>query len=159
MKALLLSAGLGTRLGNLTEETPKPMIEIAGKPVLDHLVTHLYGYGITDILINVHHKKDVITEYFGDKLTYIYEPVLLGDVASTKKIVYIVSDDIVVMNGDTLTDIDIHAMHRDACIEKASISSFEDMTYTGTTLFLRDYRNRIVIKEYGCYWQDIGTLM
>ena len=68
MKGLILSAGLGTRLGPLTKDTPKPMIKVAGYPVLEHLVFHLHRYGITKIIVNLHYKPEKIMDYFGERL-------------------------------------------------------------------------------------------
>jgi NDP-sugar pyrophosphorylase family protein len=84
MKALILSAGLGTRLRPLTNKVPKVMIKVGGKPILWYHVQLLKKYGIKDIWINLHHLPDVITNYFGDgskfgvKISYSYEKELLG---------------------------------------------------------------------------------
>ena len=66
MKALILAAGEGRRLRPLTDAIPKPMIEVAGRPVLEHNVRLLVQHGITDIAINLHYHGDVIRGYFGD---------------------------------------------------------------------------------------------
>jgi mannose-1-phosphate guanylyltransferase len=80
MKALILAAGEGRRLRPLTNTMPKPMVEVAGRPVLEHNVRLLAEHGITDIAINLHYRGDVIRDYFGDgsrfdvKITYSEEP-------------------------------------------------------------------------------------
>ena len=84
MKAVVLAAGRGQRLGELTNSRPKPMIEINGKPVLEHNLEMCRKAGVHDIYINLHHLPDIITNYFGDgskygvHITYNYEPNLLG---------------------------------------------------------------------------------
>ena len=84
MKALILAAGKGQRLGELTNSRPKPMIEINGKPVLEHNLEICRKAGVHDIYINLHHLPDIIRNYFGDgskygvHITYNYEPYLLG---------------------------------------------------------------------------------
>ena len=64
-KALLLAAGRGTRLGEATRETPKPMLRVRGKPVLERHVEQLAAAGIEEIWINLHHQGQVIRDYFG----------------------------------------------------------------------------------------------
>lgn len=84
MKAMLLSAGLGTRLRPLTDRLPKCMVPVAGKPVLQRNIEWLRSQGITELVVNLHHYPDAVTGYFGDgsafgvHLEYSYEPELLG---------------------------------------------------------------------------------
>lgn len=84
MKAVILAAGKGQRLGKITERIPKPMIEINGRPVLEHNLDMCGRAGVNDIYINLHHLPDKIRNYFGDgsnfgvNITYNYEPELLG---------------------------------------------------------------------------------
>ena len=84
MKAVVLAAGRSQRLGELTNSRPKPMIEINGKPVLEHNLEMCSKAGVHDIYINLHHLPDIIRNYFGDgskygvHITYNYEPDLLG---------------------------------------------------------------------------------
>lgn len=88
---MLLAAGEGTRLRPLTEKLPKPMILIAGKPILQHNVELLARHGIREIAINLHHCADEVTSHFGDgsrfgvSITYSYEPELLGTAGAVKK--------------------------------------------------------------------------
>lgn len=65
-KAMLLAAGRGTRMRELTNDLPKPMIAVRGKPILQHIVEGLKAAGITDILIVVGYRKEVVTDFFGD---------------------------------------------------------------------------------------------
>ena len=84
MKAFILAAGKGERLGSLTETIPKPMLEVAGKPILEHNILMCKKAGVQDIFINLHHLPDKITSYFGDgtklgvNIHYNFEPELLG---------------------------------------------------------------------------------
>ena len=66
MKAVILCAGTGTRLGHLTENRPKVMLPINGKPLLEHHIDWLIRYGIRDFYVNLHYLPNVITDYFGD---------------------------------------------------------------------------------------------
>ena len=92
MKAVVLAAGKGQRLKGLLDNIPKPMAQIAGKPILQHNIEWLKNAGITDIYINLHHLPEMITRHFGDgsgwgiKITYSREPDLLGTAGAVKKI-------------------------------------------------------------------------
>jgi NDP-sugar pyrophosphorylase family protein len=84
MKAMLLAAGLGTRLRPLTDRLPKCMVPVAGKPVLQWNIEWLRSQGVTELVVNLHHYPESVTGYFGDgrafgvRLEYSYEPELLG---------------------------------------------------------------------------------
>ena len=64
MKAVILAGGLGSRLGNLTETIPKPMVEIDNKPILYHIMSTFSKYGINDFVIALGYKSEVIKDYF-----------------------------------------------------------------------------------------------
>ena len=66
MKAIILAAGKGTRMGDLTDELPKPMLQVEGRPILEHIITGLQGTGITEFCIITGWKAEVIEDYFGD---------------------------------------------------------------------------------------------
>ncbi len=66
MKAVILAAGRGTRMGPLTEELPKPMLRVWGKPILEHILAGLAGVGIRDFFIITGHRAEVIEDYFAD---------------------------------------------------------------------------------------------
>jgi len=65
-KAAILAAGRGTRMKELTDELPKPMVEVKGMPILESIISGLVANGITDILVVVGYRKEVITDYFGE---------------------------------------------------------------------------------------------
>src|SRR5436190_18239872 len=83
-QAMILAAGSGTRLRPLTDDIPKGMVPIGGKPVLEYAIRRLAAAGVTDIVINLHYLPEKITDYFGDgsawdvTLTYSYEEQALG---------------------------------------------------------------------------------
>ncbi len=113
MKAMILAAGEGTRLRPLTLTRPKPMLPIAGKPVLEHSIAWLRAYGVDHIVINLHHQPAAVTEYFGDgarlgiDLTYSIEPVILGTAGGVKNVARLFDDTFVIVYGDVLTDFDL----------------------------------------------------
>jgi NDP-sugar pyrophosphorylase family protein len=160
MKALILSAGLGTRLRPLTNRVPKPMIKVAGKPVLEHIVEKLESLGIDQIIANTHYKPEVIYNYFGPRLLYSYEPQLLGEegtVESLKR--WFLNDYTVVMNGDTLTTLDILKMMEMS--DGKSVMSVDGNIYTGCKILSPDYfrGNKRMSKYFDASvkWFDIGT--
>ena len=65
-KAVLLAAGRGTRMRELTLEVPKPMLPVRGRPILDHIITGLKAAGVAEVLVVVGYRADVVTDYFGD---------------------------------------------------------------------------------------------
>jgi mannose-1-phosphate guanylyltransferase / phosphomannomutase len=112
MKAIILAAGKGTRLGDLTRDIPKPMLPINGKPLLEYIILYLKRNGITEIGINLFTLHEQITEYFGDgsefgvKLKYSYEGKLLGTAGSLVKFEdwLNVEEKFIVIYGDILTN-------------------------------------------------------
>lgn len=109
MLFLVLAGGLGTRLGSLTKRTPKPLLKINGQPVIDRIIRYIRrNYPQDPIFVNVHYKYQKIVEHLGDKVFYLYEPELLGTAGTIKKLSPLVKDHLVVINGDTLTDLDLY---------------------------------------------------
>lgn len=110
---MVLAAGKGTRLHSLTETVPKPMIPVAGKPVLAHIIEWLRRYGIHQVAINLHYQPEVIREYFDDvswrgvEIVYSEEPELLGTAGGVRKMEAFFGDPFLVVYGDVLTDLDL----------------------------------------------------
>ncbi len=77
-KAVLLAAGRGTRMRELTNDLPKPMIEVRGKPVLRHIVDGLRVAGVKRFLVVVGYRADVVRQYFGDEVEYVTQAVQDG---------------------------------------------------------------------------------
>jgi len=112
--AMILCAGYGTRLGAMTRDTPKPMLEIAGAPLLEHTVRHLARLGISDLIINLHHRPEAITSHFGDgarlgvSISYLLEESLLGTAGAVKNAAHLLDDvdHLLVLYGDVLCSED-----------------------------------------------------
>src|SRR5215475_7136651 len=66
MKAVILAAGKGTRMKELTNEVPKPMLKVQGKPILDHIITGLMSAGVKEFFIVTGYRAEVVESYFGD---------------------------------------------------------------------------------------------
>lgn len=125
MRAMILAAGLGTRLRPLTDALPKPLLPIAGRPLIVWNLLLLRRYGITDVIINLHHLGHLIEQALGDgspfgmRIVYSKEPVLLGTGGGLKQAEsFFGGEPCVVLNGDTLFDMnldDLAAVHRQRC--------------------------------------------
>jgi len=111
--AMILCAGFGTRLNELTKDTPKPMLKVGDKSILGHTISHLKSFGITKIIINLHYLSEQITSYFGNgekfgvEILYSYEDEPLGTSGAIKKVENILekSENFLVIYGDILTDL------------------------------------------------------
>lgn len=159
-KALILAGGYGTRLGKLTKNIPKPMININGYPCLQHIVSHLRKYGVNQIIVKTHYKYDQIVDYFGDSVIYSYEPKLLSEHQTIMQLRDWLKDDwFITMNGDTLTDIDITRTISTAKNAKASLESWDRGVYTGYRICTPNYfkSDQVIRANFLCKWQDIGT--
>jgi len=114
MKAMILAAGVGSRLDPLTRNIPKPMVPIVNKPVMEHIVGMLARNGFKDIMVNLYYLGDQIKDYFRDgkkwgvKLHYSLEDQLWGDAGSVKRCEdFFDEDTFVVVGGDDLADLDL----------------------------------------------------
>ena len=116
MRAIVLSAGYGTRLWPLTEDRTKPAIPILGKPLVGYVAEYLASYGIDEIVVNLHHRPESVRRALGDgsafgvKLHYVEEPVILGTsgaLDNTRE--FFERETFVVVNGKIITDIDLRA--------------------------------------------------
>ena len=116
MRAIVLSAGYGTRLWPLTEDRTKPAIPILGKPLVGYVAEYLASYGIDEIVVNLHHRPESVRRALGDgsafgvKLHYVEEPVILGTsgaLDNTRE--FFEHETFVVVNGKIITDIDLRA--------------------------------------------------
>ena len=117
MKAMVLAAGLGTRLAPLTHTTPKPLIPLNGQPLITYTLHYLKYYGITDIFINLHHLGEKIRTFLGDgsafgvKIAYSEEPVILGTGGGIKKLENEFGPaPFLVINSDILTDFNLNSL-------------------------------------------------
>jgi NDP-sugar pyrophosphorylase family protein len=174
MKALLLAAGEGKRLRPLTERLPKPMIPIAGKPILEHNVNFLARWGIREIAINLHHCPEVVINHFGDgsgfgvNITYSYEPELLGTAGAVKKLESYFYDTFVVIYGDNLINCDLKRLisfHRGhGGIATIAVHFREDLSNSGVVAL--DDQNRVMHflekpqeNQFASHWVNAGVLL
>ncbi|HSG90432.1 MAG TPA: nucleotidyltransferase family protein [Pseudomonadales bacterium] len=110
---MILSAGLGTRLRPLTDRVPKPLLEVAGRPLIEHHLARLAGLGVARVVINLHHLGDRIRAHLGDgerfgvEIRYAPEPRLLETAGGIHAALPLLGDaPFLVMNGDVFCDYD-----------------------------------------------------
>lgn len=111
---VLMAGGLGSRLGELTRETPKPMLRIGGRPILEHIILRMIDQGFHSFWLAVNYKADVIENYFGDgsalgcEINYLREKQRLGT-AGALSLMPPASLPVLVSNGDLVTNVDFGA--------------------------------------------------
>src|SRR5208282_885825 len=123
MKAMILAAGLGTRLRPLTDNRPKALVEVAGYTLLEITLRRLREFGVRKVIVNVHHFADMVVEYlkkndnFGMRIEISREEVLLDTGGGLKKAAWFFQEDssdsgepFVVHNVDVLSTIDLDCM-------------------------------------------------
>jgi NDP-sugar pyrophosphorylase family protein len=116
MRALILSAGYGTRLWPLTEDRTKPAIPILGKPLVGYVAEYVARYGCDEVVVNLHHRPESVRRALGDgsrfgvKLHYVEEPEILGTSGAMDNArALLEGKTFVVINGKIITDIDLNA--------------------------------------------------
>ncbi|EGK8165987.1 NTP transferase domain-containing protein, partial [Campylobacter coli] len=133
MQAIVLAGGLGTRLRSVVQDFPKPMAPINGKPFLAFALEYLKKQGITEIILSISYKYELIQEYFKDefhgmKIHYNIEKELLGTGGAIKDALKFVKNEVYVLNGDTLFDIDLKKLALDnskICIALKQMQNFD----------------------------------
>ena len=147
MQALVLAAGLGTRLRPLTDVCAKPAIPVAGEPLIRRIVRWLAAHDVNDLVVNLHYLPHTITAVLGDgsdlsvRVRYSWEqPRILGSAGGPRLALDIIGvDTFIIVNGDTLTDLNVSALvdaHRrsDALVTLALVPNREPEKYGGAIM-------------------------
>lgn len=175
MKAVLLAAGKGERLGEVTRKIPKPMLVVLGKPVIVHNIEMCRRFGITDIYINLHHLPEVITAYLGDgkrfgvSITYSHEETILGTAGGVKRLAdHLLGDRFFVIYADNYYNYDlgtIYNRHRREGAEM-SIALFEqeDISESGVALlddgdWIRKFVEKPRDDAIASHWVNTGIYL
>lgn len=149
--AVVMAGGRGTRLGPLTESIPKPMVRVAGRPILERLVLHLVGFGIRRIFLSVNYLADVISGYFGDgskfgcRIEYLQESEPLGTGGALSLLKETPSSPLVVLNGDLVTQANL-----------ADMLDFHARGRFVATMGVRQYTHQV---PFGCVEQEGGRII
>jgi mannose-1-phosphate guanylyltransferase len=140
MRAMVLAAGLGTRLRPITFDMPKPMVPVLNRPVMEHILRLLARHGFTETIANLHWFPDLIEAHFGDgsacglELTYSREEALLGTSGGVRNAADFLGESFLVISGDALTDIDLTAM-REVHESRGGIATLATKRVDDTTQF------------------------
>jgi len=131
-RAMILAAGLGTRLRPLTSELPKPLVPVGDRPVVAHIAAHLARAGILEAALNTHHLAEAfVSPWLGSlplRLTVIHEPRILGTGGGIANAAGVLGGgDVIVWNGDILADLDVAALleahRRSAALATMAVAS------------------------------------
>ncbi|EAH9531712.1 nucleotidyltransferase family protein [Campylobacter coli] len=133
MQAIVLAGGLGTRLKSVVQDLPKPMAPINGKPFLAFVLEYLKKQGIAEVILSVSYKYELIQEYFKDefhgmKIHYNIEKELLGTGGAIKDALKLIQNQVYVLNGDTIFDIDLKKLflnNSKICIALKQMQNFD----------------------------------
>ncbi len=153
MKAMVLAGGLGTRLRPLTENTPKCLILLAGRPLLDWTLRWLRQCGVRECVINLHYYPDRVRHFVGDgsqyslRVHYSYEPELLGTAGAVKKVATFFDEPFYVIYSDNFTQWGISKLkteyERQDAIATVAVHWREDVTKSGM-IELEQHSNKIL---------------
>jgi dTDP-glucose pyrophosphorylase len=140
--AVIMAGGKGTRLHPITQRLPKPMISVAGRPILERLILHLVGCGIRRIFLAINYLGHMVEDHFGDgtrfgcHIEYLREEKELGTGGALKLIPEKPSHPLLVMNGDLVTQVDVGRM-----------LDFHEAGGFTATMGLQSYRHEV---PFGC---------
>ena len=152
MKAMILAAGLGTRLRPLTDDRPKALVELAGRTLLDITLSRLRSFGVREVIINVHHRAEMIVEYlkkndnFGMGIEVSREEILLDTGGGLKKAAYFFLEDpsekpFILHNVDVISTIDLEKMVRSHSASQALATlAVQDREASRYLLFDQEHR-------------------
>lgn len=159
--AVLMAGGKGERLRPLTEKTPKPLLPVGGKAIIDHNIDRLISYGVQHISVTVNYLKEQIEEHFaqphkGVQVQTVREPKFLGTIGSIKFVKEFFNDTILVMNSDLFTNINyedfyLHFKEHDAEMSVVAVPYTVSVPYGIFDLEGRDIHGLIEKPTYNYY--------
>jgi len=138
----VMAGGRGTRLGSITENLPKPMIRVAGRPILERLILHLVGFGVRRVFLSVNYLAQTIIDHFGDgtrfgcRIDYLRESEPLGTGGALSLLPEVPKHSLLVLNGDLVTQANFGEM-----------LDFHDQGRHAATMAVRQYSHQV---PFGC---------
>lgn len=151
MKAMIMAAGVGSRLMPLTMNIPKPMVPMANRPLMEDIVKLLKIHGFEQLIANLHYHAKVICGYFDDgsafgvEMNYSLEEELMGTAGGVKNCEWFLDDTFVIVSGDALTDVDLSALlaaHRkNGALATIALKEVEEVEHFG--IVVTDENDRI----------------
>lgn len=159
--AVLMAGGKGERLRPLTERTPKPLLPVGDKTIIDHNVDRLISYGVQHIHVTVNYLKEQIEEHYqeprhGVQVRMVREPEFLGTIGSVKFVEEFHHDAVLVMNSDLFTNIDyedffLHFQQHDAEMSVAAVPYNVSIPYGILDLDGREIKGLLEKPQYNYY--------
>lgn len=159
--AVLMAGGKGERLRPLTEKTPKPLLKVGEKCIIDHNIDRLISYGVQYIKVTVNYLKEQIEEHYqeprnGIKVETVREPKFLGTIGSVKFVPTFFNDTVLVMNSDLFTNIDyedffLHFQQHDAEMSVAAVPYNVSIPYGILDLDGRNIKGLLEKPQYNYY--------
>jgi NDP-sugar pyrophosphorylase family protein len=152
MKAMVLAAGLGTRLRPLTEDKPKCLVPLAGRPLISWTLEWLRRAGVTECVINLHYLPEKVQRFVGDgsgcglKVTYSYEPELLGTAGAVNKVASFFDQPFYVIYSDNFSQwnlrklVEVH--EKNQAVATMAVHWREDVSQSGVVEL--DWNERIL---------------
>jgi len=140
LECMIMAGGRGKRLSPLTDKTPKPMLMLGEKPIIEHNIDRLISFGIKKIYISVKYLGEQIVDYFGDgsskgiDIEYVWEEKSLGTAGALALVEKFETDHILLMNSDLFTNVDLYSLYvkflrEDAEMAVASTEYIVDIPY------------------------------
>lgn len=161
LDAVLMAGGKGERLRPLTEKTPKPLLKVGDKCIIDHNIDRLISYGIKHINVTVNYLREQIEEHYqeprnGIKVETVREPKFLGTIGSVKFVPSLYNDTVLVMNSDLFTNIDyedffLHFQQHDAEMSVAAVPYNVSIPYGILDLDGRNIKGLLEKPQYNHY--------
>lgn len=159
--AVLMAGGKGERLRPLTEKTPKPLLKVGSKAIIDYNIDHLISFGVKNISVTVNYLKEQLEDHFAPKrdgvqVQCVREPKFLGTIGSVKFVEDFKNDVILVMNSDLFTNIDyedfyLHFIENDAEMSVAAVPYNVSVPYGVFDLDGRNIKGLIEKPKYNYY--------
>ena len=149
-KVVLMVGGLGTRLRPLTQTTPKPMLKVGNRPILETIILNFKQYGFSDIILSVNYKAEMVQEYFGDgsefgvHIEYVFEDKRMGTAGALSFMKEKLHESFFVMNGDLLTNVNFE-----------HFLNFHKENDSLATMGVREYEQQI---PFGVIYQEEGEI-
>lgn len=166
--AVMMAGGKGERLRPLTEKTPKPLLPVGDKAIIDHNVDRLISYGVNHISVTVNYLKEQIEEHYkqprnGIQIQTVREPKYFGTIGSIKFVPKFYNDTILLMNSDVFTNIDyedfyLHYLQHDADMSVAAIPYNVSIPFGILDLEGRNIRGLIEKPKY-TYYANAGIYL
>lgn len=164
-KAIILAGGKGKRLRPLTYKTPKPLLKIKGKTVIEHIFKILKKFGINNIVISICYKKSMIKDYFKDgknfgvKINYIEEKKPLGT-AAPLILMDKIKETFIIVNGDNLFNLDLKKMYKmhkkNKSIATIALTKVKDAREYGSVTLKGDKIVHFIEKANKSNWVNSG---